>query len=94
LQAAPLQPNGEELAMGEVIDMPNEVDDPAAYARRLILARCPEIGLADLRALVAGSGNTLPVAIAAEILDVIELMEARLAALEFARGQIAEPAGL
>jgi hypothetical protein len=57
----------------------------------LIAARCPELTEGDLAALAP---DTLPVAIAAEVLEVLEALENRMIALEFACGQIAEPAGL
>ena len=53
----------------------------AAYVRALIAHRCPELTDADL-VLVAGSDDTLPVEIAAEVLDVIDLIEDRLTELE------------
>jgi hypothetical protein len=64
------------------------------YVRSLILHRCPEIGPADLAVFAQSEADTLPLAITAEVLEVLDQIEARLAALEVACGQIAEPAGL
>jgi hypothetical protein len=49
-----------------------------------------DLALADTASIEAA----LPVAIAEQVMEVLDQIEARLAALEFACGQIAEPAGL
>jgi hypothetical protein len=66
----------------------------AAYARRLILARCPELTDADLAALAQPEADTLAVEVGEQILEVLEALETRMTELEFACGRIAEPAGL
>jgi hypothetical protein len=49
--------------------------DRVAYARSLILARCPEIADADLTALMTPD---LPAEIAAQVLEVVEALENRM----------------
>jgi hypothetical protein len=58
--------------------------DRAAYVRRLILARCPELSEADLAALgdAAPDPDALPPTIGEQILDVIGHMMDRLDRIE------------
>ena len=70
-----------QRAEGRAAAMKHDADR-AAYARRLILHRCPEIGPADLAALAQPQSDTLPVMIAAEVLEVIDALESRMTELE------------
>jgi hypothetical protein len=56
-------------------------DDRLAYVTRLIIARCPELGLDDLAALAGDQVATLPLEIGEQVLDVLEALEAKLDAL-------------
>jgi hypothetical protein len=57
-------------------------DDRADFARRLIAARCPELGPSDLAMLAEADPDMLPVAIGAQILDVLQHLMDRMDALE------------
>jgi hypothetical protein len=67
--------------MGEVIDMPLSNDRDRVM--RTIKARCGDVLTEDdLAALVQPEADTLPVAIAAEVFEVLEALEARMTELE------------
>jgi hypothetical protein len=56
--------------------------DRAEYLRRVIMARAPEIGPADLVLMTAEPDDALPSGIAEAVTDALAEMEERLAALE------------
>src|SRR5271168_4563290 len=55
--------------------------DRLAYIRAVVLHRCPEIGPADIAMLAIQPDDTLPLAAADQIVEVIGLMETRLESL-------------
>jgi hypothetical protein len=86
------QDGGEEGKGGAPTSSPTPLDpkmiDPRMTSdrldtiHRLIAARAPELSDADLALLAAGSDNTLPVAIAEQVMVVLDQMEARMTELE------------
>ena len=64
-----------------------DTDDRRERLRRLILARCPEISLADLDYLaapesVSGVESEPMVDVMAQVAEIIEMLEQRLESLE------------
>jgi hypothetical protein len=69
--------------MNVVPNNPIDAAEHLDYARRLILARCPELDGDDFDRISAKPGDVLlPAEIGEHILDVLAAVEERLSALE------------